>query len=286
MRTPSTCFLLVCLWFLSISSSQAELNPVKCQETVDSVADLLEPCSSIFVLSKAKKIQSYNPSTMELRNCMDPQKLLKLLPRLSMQPGYCLDFVSTPGGFARFPVFYPRAVGAEPFQSFHALTNSLPAKAVDSTGKHCVALANKRVLSSYGSLFCQEKLRTDGTEEGFFQLMVFCLMGDQFIHQWHDSYHDDLIICTKAGLDDLFSDVDSGRDEHWKMESGVRQRASTLDFKPSVEMNEKNVTVHIVVFTKWGGFSRRSYVFQRAVPHLLLDGSSKVLVGYHCSWMY
>ncbi|MBI5686748.1 MAG: hypothetical protein HZC54_16905 [Verrucomicrobia bacterium] len=123
-------------------------------------------------------------------------------------------------------------------------------------------------------------------EKGFFQLTVFWLLGDQFLKIWHDYYPDDLIICAKAGLDSLFADADSGRDRHRKMESGVRQKAHARDLKPTAQMDKKKVSVHVVVFTKWGGFSRRSLVFQRTAPHRLLVGYSKELVRYDCGWKY
>lgn len=286
MKTASVCFILACGCIFSASPSQAELDAVKCQNTVDSVLKLLEPCSSYYAYLRASKIQSDNPSMKELRNCLDPQKLLALLPRLSMQSGYCLDFVAKHGGHAFHPVFYARRIEAKSFDSFDSITNSHTGKVVESKYEFRWALHNKRVLPVYSGMFCEEMILADGSEEGFFQLTVLWLLGDQFLKRWHDYYHDDLIICAKAGLDGLFADVDSGRDPHWRIESGIRQKAYALDLKPSVQMDKKKATVEVVVFTKWGGFSRRSFVFQRTAPHRLLDGVSKELVRYDCGWKY
>ena len=282
MRRWNSYFVAACFGLLSNASSQAELDPVKCQATVDSVVKLWESCSSVGISQRSGKTQSEKPSMKELRNCMDPQKLLALLSRLSMQLGYCLDFVVEEGGLGSSPVFYSRKTDAEPLDSFKSLINSLPVKESESARKRESALRDKHVLSSYGGLYCQERLLTDGSEEGFFQLTVFCLMGDEFLLQWHALYHDQRIICTKTGLDRVFAEVDSGATLFRKMESDARQKAYALDLKPTVRMDKKNVTVQVVVFTKWGGFQRRSFVFQRIAPHRLLDGAMKELVHYDC----
>lgn len=288
MRTPRFTFFLPCVLLLTISSSQAELDPAKCQATVDAVVDLLEPYHSIQALREEKKLeQNSKATTPELRKIFDAHKILSVLPRLSMEPGYRLDFISHNTGLGRMPVFYARKPDVEPFASFAPLTNAIPQDVAKSKHEFWLACLNKGALSSIGLTFCEEKVRTDGTEEGFFQLVVLWLMGDQFIHEWHDMVHDDFILCTKDGLDQLFAEVDSGwKDPHWKIEAGVRQNARKLDLKPSMQMDKDQVTVHVVVFTKWGGFQRRSYVFHRVAPHRLITAYKKELVRYHCGWIY
>ncbi len=266
----------------SCASLQAELDPVKCQATVDSVVKLFESYSSPYIFRKLGISPSEKPGMKELRDCMNSQKLLAVLPRLSMQSGYCLDFVVEEGGLGSFPVLYSRKTDAEPLGSLKSLINASPAKEAELVRKRMYALRNAEVLASYGGLYCEEKLLTDGSEEGFFQLAVFWLMGDEFLLRWHALYHDQRIICGRTGLDEAFAEVDSGPAFFQKMKPGARQEAYALDLKPTVRMDVKSVTVQVVVFTKWGGFQRRSFFFQRTAPHRLLAGSMKGLVHYNC----
>jgi len=46
------------------------------------------------------------------------------------------------------------------------------------------------------------------------------------------------------------------------------------------------VKVEAVVFTKWGGFIKRSILMEREAPHLILGERSEVLVAYDCGIMF
>lgn len=126
-------------------------------------------------------------------------------------------------------------------------------------------------------------VRTDGTPEGFFELTVLRIMGEQFYLWWHANYNDLVPVCGKKTL--LYSVLQfhlfCTPEDLWesiKMSVYI-PRAET---KPNVKLGDKTATVSLLTFTKWGGLSRRTYEYQRSFPHKLMKYDREVLVRYSC----
>lgn len=181
-------------------------------------------------------------------------RYFSVLDRLSMPPGYVLDYVYFSCSSGGEPIVYARRKDQSPYRTYSEY---------EAAGGE-FALPE----SQYGFVV---NVRVDGSAEGYFQFVVLRVMGSQFYLDWHAAYNDDRIICDRAKLEELHL-----------MDEDVGVQAQDLDFQPSVAFREDCVLVRVVVFTNWGGFLQRSYTIHRDFPHRILEEETETLVPYDC----
>jgi len=195
----------------------------------------------------------------------DANLYFDVLDRISPQRGYVLDYVYHYAGIGGGPVLYARKAQAPPYRNYSEYAAASPERRADREDYYLRQIA------------------ADGSPESFFQLALLRIQGEQFYQFWHDAYNDGRIICdleeARAGLGGEF-----GADE-----STIEALLSDLaeyDLAPTISMNGDLVKVEAVVFTKWGGFIKRSILMEREAPHLILGEGSEVLVAYDCGIMF
>jgi len=64
-----------------------------------------------------------------------------------------------------------------------------------------------------------------------------------------------------------------------------RQARAIENPQPSVELADETAVVRMLVFTKWGGFYRRTLTIRRA-DHSIVDEQDELLVEYNCEIMF
>jgi hypothetical protein len=195
----------------------------------------------------------------------DANLYFDVLDRISPQHRYVLDYVYRYAGIGGGPVLYARKSTALPYRNYSEYAAASPNKRADREDYYLRHIA------------------ADGSPESFFQLALLRIQGEQFYQYWHDAYNDARIISdleeARAGLGGGF-----GADE-----STIEALLSDLaeyDLAPTISMNGDLVKVEAVVFTKWGGFVKRSMLMEREAPHLILAERSQVLVEYDCGIMF
>lgn len=196
----------------------------------------------------------------------DANLYFDVLDRISPQRGYVLDYVYRYAGIGGAPVLYARkAVAPPPYRNFSEYAAAAPDRRADREDYYLRQIA------------------ADGSPESFFQLALLRIQGEQFYQYWHDAYNDDRIVSdmeeARLGLGSGF-----GPDE-----STIETLLADLegfDLAPTVSMSRDLVKVEAVVFTKWGGFIKRSILMEREAPHLILGEGSQVLVEYDCGIMF
>lgn len=195
----------------------------------------------------------------------DANLYFDVLDRISPQHRYVLDYVYRYAGIGGGPVLYARKSTALPYRNYSEYAAASPDRRADREDYYLRHIA------------------ADGSPESFFQLALLRIQGEQFYQFWHDAYNDDRIISdleeARAGLGGGF-----GADEP-TIEALLSDLAE-YDLAPTVSMNGDLVKVEAVVFTKWGGFIKRSILMEREAPHLILGERSEVLVEYDCGIMF
>jgi hypothetical protein len=187
----------------------------------------------------------------------DVNEYFTILDHLSMEPGYVLDYVYCYDGMGGFPRLYAR-----PEDEPRLLACG------DFRGDRGDYLAH---------------VQTDDTEEGFFQFVLLQAVAGQFYLHWHAGYYDDVIVCDRDTLESIVS----GDGVFGEPFSGKQKRAArAIDPAPVVELGDEVVTVKIVTFSNWGGFTQETYEINRSFPHTILDSDYEVLVEYDCGIMF
>jgi len=204
----------------------------------------------------------------------------KALPNLSMEEGYVLDWVYYYNGSAGEPIIYVRAESQKPYTNYEEYaTAMLNQEGMDEAHGIVTPLWNEQ------SGVFEDKIRIDGTEEGFFEYAVLQVAGGQFYLFWHANYNDWEIVCAQDKLDEIIEDRTNssfGKD----MLPEVAKEARKLDCKPIIAFKDDTATVSVVVFTKWGGFKRLTYTIKQEYPHTIIDVQTETLVEYHCGVMF
>jgi hypothetical protein len=198
-----------------------------------------------------------NDAAEKVEGDFDVSLYFTVLDRLSMDRGRVLDYVYDYAGIGGAPVLYARKATATPYRNY---SEYLAADAASEPTER--------------EDYYLQYVETDGSPEGFFQLALLLIQGEQFYQFWHAAYNDDSIV----------SDMEDARDELTVEE--ILAEVGELDLAPVVSMSRDQVKVEVVVFTDWGGFIKRSIAMEKEFPHLILEERSEVLVPYDCGIMF
>ncbi len=188
----------------------------------------------------------------------DPNRYFDAFIHLKMRDGYVLDYVYHQDGMGGYPLLYARPVN----QPAYARESDYPPDHPD-----------------YLAFVVPQH-----SPEGYFEYVVFAMSANQFYLDWHARYNDWRVLC---GADDVEKTIRSltGPDSAGRPMTAEQIRAARAieDPTPSVVMNDRTATVTMLVFTKWGGFYRRTRTISRA-DHSILDEpyGDDPLVDYDC----
>jgi hypothetical protein len=237
----------------SIWQTNTTLSSSYCQEVVDKFSSLGRS------LSFPDHFQE--PDAIKTNQDFDVNQYFTVLDRLSMEPRYVLDYVYYYAGLGGEPVLYARKADQPAYRNYTEFSKD---------GHADSPLEEDDYLN---------RIQVDGTPEGFFQFALLRIMGGQFYLSWHANYDDYRIVCNSSEpgtLMDGFNGSGSPPIED------VLKEARKMNFSPVVELNEDVARVHVVVFTKWGGFIRKTLTLNMKSPHKILKEEQQVLVPYDC----
>jgi hypothetical protein len=192
----------------------------------------------------------------------DPNQYFDAFTHLKMRDGYVLDYVYRQDGIGGYPLLYARPANQPPYAS---------------ESDYRAAPDHPNYLAF---------VMPQDNPEGYFEFAVFVMSANQFYQDWHAKYNDWRVLC---GADDIEKTIQSlaGPDFAGLPMTAEQVRAARAieDPTPSVVMNDRTATVTMLVFTKWGGFYRRTRTISRA-DHAILDerygDGNDPLVDYDC----
>lgn len=228
-------------------SNNVSLSPSYCQGMADRLSALTEGLEVPAHLIEGDAVR--------IGEDFDVNRYFTVLDQLSMESGYVLDYVYYNGGIGGEPVLYARK---EDQPSYRDCNEFYAAR--ESAGRPVDSPSHEEEYLHH--------IKANATPEGFFQLYLLRIMAGQFYLFWHANYDDYKVVCNSSDAYLYVSDP------------LLAENASWMDFAPRVEINDDAARVSAVVFTKWGGFIRRSAVFSTGFPHQILREDSQVLVPY------
>ncbi len=161
------------------------------------------------------------------------ESYFRYLDRLKMDDGYSLEYAYYVDSGRGFPLLYAR-----PRQSPRLLDQ------YDFEERFGEIRNRKNVANAY-----LEHIRTDGSREGFIQLVALRIVGDQFHLYWHAHYNDTKILTRLPA---------------WVTFSG------------------DEVAVSLFTFTAWGGVKLYTMRVRREFPHTLISEDALRLIPYSC----
>ena len=187
----------------------------------------------------------------------DVNEYFTVLTHLAPEAGYVLDYVYyAPGGFGA-PYMYARPEGERTFSNYSAYQNA----GVENFLSH---------------------IQVDDTAEGYYELVLLSIMGEQFYLSWHAAYDDWEVVSSRERLDAI---IELMNEEHNPLTEEQVEAALKLDVTPSVKFEGDKVRVQILMFTKWGGFYERVYTIDRNFPHQMIEDDIQ-LIPYNCGIVF
>ncbi|MCP4678762.1 MAG: hypothetical protein GY854_25400 [Deltaproteobacteria bacterium] len=293
-----TCLLTASCGSAQVSKSQEEEPPALpethlWQSTVDAVRAM------IMGLSIPKHFMSvpFEKDGSEF----DVNDYFKVLQHLSLEEGYVLDYGYQYTGLGGFPVVVVRNKED---------TEPLVCEKVEVTvrrDENSEPLIGEKLECINGDIGWFARVRTDGTPESFFELVLLLITHDQFYQHWHSNYNDTTIICDQRALEAILLESDpllaemqqharDNPEERGMVEKMINRQLSPIyefleetkriDFSPKVELDSDRVKVSVIQFTKWGGLSSCDYVFSKEAPHKSLSHTCENIAEYNCGIMF
>ncbi|MDH4272222.1 MAG: hypothetical protein OEW18_09635, partial [Candidatus Aminicenantes bacterium] len=225
----------------------------------------------------------------------DVNGFFTVLKHLRMEPGYVLDYVYFHDRQSGFPVLYAHRSDEAAFKNYEEYRQARGEIGEDEYWDRVYGRSrteNDKKIFGY-----LDRVLIDDQPEGYFQYVLLRIMGSQFYLFWHADYNDQRPLFGYSQLREVMS---KERDmiKRWNVwEYGpwawlgfdpwiLIHKAAELDFKPSISMGKKEVEIKIVIFTNWGGLIKRTFVVNRAFPHLLLREDQQTLIPYFCGRVF
>jgi len=188
----------------------------------------------------------------------DANEYFTVLSHLAPEDGFVLDYVYfSPGWGDGAPYVYARREGEPPFATFSEYENA----EVEHYLNH---------------------IQVDGTAEGFFELALLRIMGEQFYLSWHFEYNDWEVVSSRERLDAI---IEWLNEEYHPLTEEQVEAVKQLDVSPKVKFKWGKVQVRVLVFTKGGGFYERIYTIDRDFPHQMIHKDIE-LIPYNSGVMF
>ncbi|MFZ5855866.1 MAG: hypothetical protein ACOYZ6_03470 [Chloroflexota bacterium] len=191
----------------------------------------------------------------------DVNDYFTVLKHISMQDGYVLDYVYSVDFLGSLPYLYARPVDQAPYASL-------------------LDIPEGAELGNY-----RDQLKVEDVAQGYFEYAVMDIMARQFYLVWHANYNDTEIVCNAQAAAAIVDRINS---QDFGMKMDLQQQAQIRAMKnvePAIIMTEDKAILEIVVFSKWGGFFRRTYTIDRSFPHAV-EVKDENLVPYDCGVMF
>jgi hypothetical protein len=193
----------------------------------------------------------------------DPQAYFTILDRLEVEPEWVLDFVYCGSLYGGSPTLYSRVADQPRYTTCDGYRDAVGPGSIDQ--RDSGNLDHIRVI--------------DGSFEGFFQLVVLRIMGEQFYLHWHAQADDALVVATPEAVTAAVAGVAGEMDE------GEAARARAADPTPRISFGTPagdDLLIEVMVFTRWGGLLRHTYTITREYPHRFLDVQIETVAECDC----
>ena len=123
---------------------------------------------------------------------------------------------------------------------------------------------SKKLFNYQKSIDYMNCIRILDNKMGYFQFVVFELIGDNYCKFWHSNYGKMSIIVSKKKLKEL---VNLKNDFYYKFSTTEKKTIMNIEPVPFVMIRDSYALVEIVALSPWKGFSRKTFKISKEWPH-------------------
>lgn len=226
--------------------------------------------------------------TVRREGDFDVNAYFQVLTHLSMEPGFVLDYVYDFEGLGGEPIIYARLETQPPYILYKhpvdTFGNPIPETGYRDTSRDFPTPIRRDAYLSH--------VRVDGTREGYVELALLRLLGNQFYLFWHAAYNDMVVVGNLEALEKQLAVVEapyaeSGRSASRPSPVWIRSQASRMDLRPTVHLNDNGTAeVRMVTFSKWRGLVEMRCTMNQSFPHQVSPWETRTLVAFNWGLMY
>lgn len=192
----------------------------------------------------------------------DPNRYFETLTHLKIEDHFTLDYVYRHDDMSGYPLLYARPIDQAPYAD---------------AGEYAAAPERPDYLAS---------VAPQDSPAGYFEYAVFAMSANQFYQYGHARYNDWRVLCGAGDVEHVIRSFAGDSSPGPPMTAAQKQQALAIpDPQPAVVLDDETATVRMLVFTKWGGFYRRTLTISRT-DHSILDEQNEPLVEYDCGIAY
>ena len=213
---------------------------------------------------------------LALRESFDVNSYFKVFKHLSVKEGYIFDYVfNTYANGGPILYFLTEEDYNPDLSSYYSVDENGYAK--------LETRPQGRVRQPYEfSMY----IDIDGTEEGYLEFAIFSTLAGQFALKWHSNYFDHIPVISKGTLDYVLVNMWGSNITNTDI-----KEARKIDTTPVIRETLEGAEVSIIYFTKWGGFIKRTFVFDNTVSDNI-EGTwitgveEETILEYNCGVMF
>jgi len=200
-----------------------------------------------------------NIDTVNASLVFDISQYLKVFDNLSLENGWILDCFYFYNGDAGKPIFFAR----RNMQNRDSLIKSFE---------------NRAIYNYTDSIDILDHIKINNSEKGFYQFLIFTVIGDEFAKFAHSNYGNTEIICSKRALKDIINRNDAFHD----FDSQLKKKIEKIDYRTKYNEYKDSVTFRFVTFNAWYGFAENKVSIRKEFPHKLKLFNDSLLIEYNC----
>lgn len=249
--------------------------PTTVNTITNDAVDLTAACRSIINGYEALRENSPYPDNLSegyafhQAGDFDPNAYFEFLTHTSMTPGKVLDYIYFSDELGGLPLVYSRDENAPQFKSYEEFMASFDEE-----------VTNER---SYDSLYHNYDylvdVHIDGSPESYLEFISLVMLGDQFYLWWHGLYNDTRLMCDASDLSYVKQDL---QQFELTFTDDELAQINRINYTPKVDIQESQVAIRVVTFSKWGGFYEYTFYVEKDDPFQLIDVQSTPLLEYDC----
>ena len=258
MRKTALPLLALFLGSLACQTLFPKPAPPRDGTVISNCTDII---TSIRKLQPVDLPQGLNETGIKQGDEFDVNEYFTVLPNLSMQNGYTLDYVFFGDSMGGFPTLAARPTDLPPYET----QENIPDPDLENYWKY---------------------IDIQDNEQGYFEFIALTSLAGQFYLVWHANYYDTQIVCGQNAVDAIVAERNTGDFGMEFDNEQMRQIRALNNIEPLVKLTDATAIIEVITFTKWGGFFRRTYTIDRAFPHEIIDSQEENLVPYDCGIMF
>lgn len=197
----------------------------------------------------------------------DVARYMDVLDYLTLPLDLTLDYVYDSNGGGGYTIIYVRSIHEQPFATVQEYRDA------SCPEGQCPQ-------------FIQPITAVGNYPQGYMQLAVLHVMAEQFYLWWHALFNDYQIIYNQATLTSTLRQIESevSYGDCGALSDEEMDQARALHVDPLVTYNviAGEVRASLVVFSKWGGFYRKSLIVTSSGTRVDYEN----LIRYNVCWLY